>query len=100
MNVFLKYWRRLKLAVYKRLDSAHLKGRSNKFRIGDFVCETGKAEAGEVVDAFYGFDMRGHSWHYKVEYGRIEKVVVLYRESEICIDAAWIRERRLEKLGI
>ena len=114
MNVITKAWRNFKIRVAKRRQNINV---DNKFCIGDFVkndCvgwdinrgefhfgETGEGETGEVVDAFYGFDMnRGYRWHYKVQYKRRETVIVLYEETEICIDAAWIRNQKLKKLGI
>ncbi len=103
MNVILKAWRKFKLVVAKRRQMI---GLENKFQIGDFVhvkcvgvddfCETG-----EVVDAFYGFNMnKGYRWNYEVQYKRRETVIVLYEEHEICIDAAWIRNQKLKELGI
>lgn len=110
MNVILKAWRNFKLAVAKRRQSI---GVENKFRLGDWVAVrdqplvsrshlgSNHPEAGEVVDAFYGFDMiAGWRWHYEVQYKRRETVVILYEEHEICIDTAWIREQKLKKLGI
>ena len=114
MNVILKAWRSFKLAVAKRRQSIVAE---NKFQIGDWVEVRDQSfdltgskfysfrGAGEVVDAFYGFDMNtGWRWHYKVSYKKRDKkrdkVIVLYEEQEICIDAAWIREQKLKKLGI
>ena len=115
MNVILKTWRNFKLAVAKRRQSI---GTENKFQIGDFVNVKGKdfvdcidngvllsihkytyGETGEVVDAFYCFNMNtGYKWHYEVQYNRMETVIVLYEEHEICIDAAWIRDKKLKEL--
>ena len=109
MNAILKVWRKFKIAVAKRRQSI---GVENKFQIGDFVNVKGGGgrrdngefyfgETGEVVDAFYGFNMNtGWRWHYEVQYKRKDAVIVLYEEHEICIDAAWIRDKRLKKLGI
>jgi hypothetical protein len=117
MNVILKAWRNFKLAVAKRRQTI---GVENKFQLGDWVTVrdpsfdlTGSKfyqnflhrqsfrGAGEVVDAFYGFQMHlGYRWHYKVSYKKKDKVIVLYEEQEICIDAAWIRDQKLKKLGI
>jgi hypothetical protein len=116
MNVILKAWRKFKLAVAKRRQAITVE---NKFQLGDWVHvkfgvmdqlpfdfdETGGFSTfggtGEVVDAFYGFQMHlGYRWHYKVQYKRRDKVIVLYEEQEICIDAAWIRDKRLKELGI
>ena len=109
MNFIVKAWRKFKLVVAKRRQKIPTE---NKFKIGDLVnvkCDAGWrdngefhfGETGEVVDAFYGFDMnRGYRWHYKVQYKRRETVIVLYEETEICIDGAWIRDQKLKKLGI
>lgn len=110
MNVILKAWRKFKIAVAKRRQSI---GVENKFQLGDWVTVKDQSfdlagskfysfrGAGEVVDAFYGFDMNtGWRWHYEVQYNRKDAVIVLYEEHEICIDAAWIRDKRLKKLGI
>ena len=110
MNAIVKAWRNFKIRVAKRSLSI---GVENKFQIGDFVNVKGGAgwrdnggfyfsETGEVVDAFYGFNMNtGWRWHYKVSYKTgSNTVIVLYEEHEICIDAAWIRDKRLKKLGI
>jgi hypothetical protein len=113
MNAIVKAWRKFKLAVAKRRQMI---GVENKFKIGDFVNvkdgvgwidtrifhgEFYFGETGEVVDAFYGFDMNtGYRWHYEVQYKRRETVIVLYEEHEICIDTAWIREEKLKELGI
>ena len=116
MNAIVKAWRNFKIRVANRRQCI---AAENKFQIGDWVAAkdpylhlpeesfdlTGSiysfGEAGEVVDAFYGFDMnRGYKWHYKVQYKKRDTVVVLYEETEICIDAAWIREQKLKKLGI
>ena len=109
MNVIVKTWRKFKLAVAKRRQMITV---DNKFQIGDFVNAKSGAdridngefyigETGEVVDAFYGFNMNtGYKWHYKVEYKRMETFIVLYEEHEICIDAAWIRDKKLKELGI
>lgn len=109
MNIILKAWRNFKIRVAKRRQGIA----ENKFQIGDWVAVKDQSfnltgskfysfrEAGEVVDAFYGFDMnRGYKWHYKVQYKKRDTVVILYEETEICIDAAWIREQKLKKLGI
>ena len=109
MNAIVKAWRNFKIRVAKRRQSI---GTENKFQIGDFVNVKGGAgwrdngefysgETGEVVDAFYGFNMNtGWRWNYEVQYKRRETVIVLYEEHEICIDAAWIRNQKLKKLGI
>ena len=110
MNVILKAWRKFKLAVAKRRQSI---GVENKFQLGDWVTVRDQSfdltgskfysfrGAGEVVDAFYGFDMNtGYRWHYKVSYKKKDTVIILYEEQEICIDAAWLRDKRLKKLGI
>lgn len=115
MNVITKAWRNFKIRVAKRRQNINV---DNKFCIGDFVKndsvgwdinrgefhfgETGEGETGEVVDAFYGFDMnRGYRWHYKVQYKTgSNKVIVLYEESELQIDSSWIRDQKLKKLGI
>lgn len=114
MNAILKAWRNFKIRVAKRRQ---IIGVENKFQIGDFVNVKGGGgwrdngefhfgETGEVVDAFYGFNMNtGWRWHYEVSYKtlyhyRRDTVIVLYEEHEICIDAAWIRAKRLKKLGI
>lgn len=101
MNVILKAWRKFKLAVAKRRQAITVE---NKFQLGDWVhVKFGVMDrgAGEVVDAFYGFQMHlGYRWHYKVQYKRRDKVIVLYEEQEICIDTAWIRDKRLKELGI
>ena len=115
MNVILKAWRKFKLAVAKRRQSI---GTENKFQIGDFVNVKSGAdwidngvllsihkytygETGEVVDAVYGFNLNtGWRWYYKVSYKKKDTVIVLYEEHEICIDATWLRAKRLKKLGI
>ena len=119
MNVILKVWRNFKLAVAKRRQSI---GVENKFQLGDWVTVRDQSfdltgskfysfrgalqwssyfGAGEVVDAFYGFEMnKGWRWHYKVSYKKKDTVIILYEEQEICIDVAWIRDKRLKKLGI
>ena len=117
MNAIVKAWRNFKIRVAKRRQSI---GTENKFQIGDFVNVNGGdfadcidngvllsihkytyGETGEVVDAFYGFNMNtGWRWNYEVQYKRRETVIVLYEEHEICIDAAWIRNQKLKKLGI
>jgi len=105
MNVILKAWRKFKLAVAKRRQSI---GVENKFQLGDWVTVRDQLwshlesnRAGEVVDAFYGFDMNtGYRWHYKVSYKKKDTVIILYKEQEICIDVAWLRDQRLKKLGI
>ena len=110
MNAIVKAWRNFKIRVAKRRQGI---AEENKFQIGDWVAAREPldmrqqrsipqhSEAGEVVDAFYGFDMnRGYKWHYKVQYKKRDTVIVLYEETEICPDAAWIREQKLKKLGI
>ena len=111
MNFIIKAWRKFKLVVAKRRQKIPTE---NKFQIGDLVhviCSTdfdadggfyNFTGTGEVVDAFYGFDMnRGYKWHYKVQYKTgSNKVIILYEETEICIDAAWIRDQKLKELGI
>lgn len=110
MNIILKAWRNFKIRVAKRRQGI---AAENKFQIGDWVAVKDQSfnltgskfysfrGAGEVVDAFYGFDMNtGWRWHYKVQYKKRDTVVILYEEQEICIDAAWIREQKLKKLGI
>ena len=111
MNVILKVWRNFKLAVAKRRQSI---GVENKFQLGDWVTVKDQSfdfkglskfysfrGAGEVVDAFYGFEMnKGWRWHYKVSYKKKDTVIILYEEQEICIDAAWLRDKKLKKLGI
>ena len=110
MNVILKAWRNFKLAVAKRRQSI---GVENKFQLGDWVTVKDQSfdltgskfysfrGAGEVVDAFYGFEMnKGWRWHYKVSYKKKDTVIILYEEQEICIDAAWLRDKKLKKLGI
>ena len=110
MNVILKAWRNFKLAVAKRRQAITVE---NKFQLGDWVTVRDQSfdltgskfysfrGAGEVVDAFYGFEMnKGWRWHYKVSYKKKDTVIVLYEEQEICIDAAWLRDKRLKKLGI
>ena len=122
MNFILKAWRKFKLVVAKRRQKIPT---DNKFQIGDLVnviCSTGFdadggfynfTGTGEVVDAFYGFDINtGWRWHYKVSYKtlyhgktttgehRSNTVIILYEEQEICIDATWLREQKLKKLGI
>ena len=105
MNVILKAWRKFKLAVAKRRQAITVE---NKFQLGDFVkypplVDWRGGETGEVVDAFYGFQMHlGYRWHYKVQYKRKDTYIrfVVYEEQEICIDTAWIRDKRLKKLGI
>ncbi len=106
MNLILKVWRNFKLAVAKRRQSIGVK---NKFQLGDWVTVKDQSfdfidygVIGVVVDAFYGFDMNtGYRWHYKVCYKTgSNTVIILYEEQEICIDTAWIRDKRLKKLGI
>jgi hypothetical protein len=110
MNVILKVWRNFKLAVVKRRQAITVE---NKFQLGDWVTVKDQSfdltgskfysfrGAGEVVDAFYGFQMHlGYRWHYKVSYKSRDTVIVLYEEQEICIDVAWIRAKRLKELGI
>ena len=122
MNVILKAWRNFKIRVAKRRQSI---GVENKFQLGDWVTVKDQSfdltgskfysfrGAGEVVDAFYGFDMNtGWRWHYKVSYKtlyhgktttgehRSNTVIILYEEHEICMDATWIRDKQLKKLGI
>ena len=110
MNVILKAWRKFKLAVAKRRQAITVE---NKFQLGDWVTVRDQSfdltgskfysfrGAGEVVDAFYGFEMnKGWRWHYKVSYKKKDMVIILYEEQEICIDVAWIRDKRLKKLGI
>ena len=116
MNAIVKAWRNFKIRVATRRQGIV----ENKFRIGDWVVARNQqardqqldSNAGEVVDAFYGFDMnRGYKWQYKVQYKRSGyictpqssggyTVVVLYEEQEICIDAAWIRDKKIKELGI
>lgn len=104
MNAIVKAWRNFKIRVAKRRQ---IIGVENKFQIGDFVhvkFGVGVDDfggTGEVVDAFYGFNMNtGWRWNYEVQYKRRETVIVLYEEHEICIDASWIRNQKLKKLGI
>ena len=111
MNVILKVCRNFKLAVAKRRQAITVE---NKFQLGDWVTVKDQSfdfkglskfysfrGAGEVVDAFYGFEMnKGWRWHYKVSYKKKDTVIVLYEEQEICIDAAWLRDKKLKKLGI
>ena len=111
MNVILKVCRNFKLAVAKRRQAITVE---NKFQLGDWVTVKDQSfdfkglskfysfrGAGEVVDAFYGFEMnKGWRWHYKVSYKKKDTVIILYEEQEICIDVAWIRDKRLKKLGI
>ena len=111
MNFIVKAWRKFKLVVAKRRQKIPTE---NKFQIGDLVnviCSTdfdadggfyNFTGTGEVVDAFYGFDINnGYKWHYEVQYKTgSNNVIVLYEESEIQIDTAWIREKQLKKLGI
>ena len=115
MNVILKVWRNFKLAVAKRRQAITVE---NKFQLGDWVTVRDQSfdltgskfysfrGAGEVVDAFYGFEMnKGWRWHYKVCYKtlyhhRRDKVIILYEEQEIFIDTAWLRDKKLKKLGI
>ena len=110
MNVILKVCRNFKLAVAKRRQAITVE---NKFQLGDWVTVRDQSfdltgskfysfrGAGEVVDAFYGFEMnKGWRWHYKVSYKKRDTVIVLYEEQEICIDAAWLRDKKLKKLGI
>ena len=111
MNVILKAWRNFKIRVSKRRQSI---GVENKFQLGDFIHVKDQSfdltgskfysfrGAGEVVDAFYGFDMNtGWRWHYKVSYKTgSNTIILLYEEQEICIDTTWIRDKRLKKLGI
>lgn len=42
----------------------------------------------------------GWRWHYKVSYKKRDTVIVLYDEQEICIDPAWIRDKKIKELGI
>ena len=120
MNFIIKAWRNFKLVVAKRRQKIRRSKyrfddpTENKFRIGDLVnviCSTdfdadggfyNFTGTGEVVDAFYGFDINnGYKWHYKVQYKTgSNKVIILYEEAEICIDAAWIRDQKLKELGI
>jgi len=116
MNFIVKAWRKFKLVVAKRRQKIPT---DNKFQIGDLVhiiCSAGFDSdggfynlscsgvdgTGEVVDAFYGFDINnGYKWYYEVQYKTgSNKVIILYEETEICIDAAWIRDQKLKKLGI
>jgi hypothetical protein len=114
MNAIVKAWRNFKIRVTKRRQSI---GVENKFQLGDWVTVKDQSfdlagskfysvkqrcfSAGEVVDAFYGFNMNtGWRWNYEVQYKRRETVIVLYEEHEICIDVAWIRNQKLKKLGI
>ena len=110
MNVILKTWRKFKLSVAKHRQNINV---DNKFQIGDFVNVKDQSfdlsgskfysfrGTGEVVDAYYGYQMNlGYKWYYKVQYKRRNKVIVDYEESEIQIDIAWIREQKLKKLGI
>lgn len=105
MNAIVKAWRNFKIRVTKRRQGIV----ENKFKIGDWVVlrnqqvrnQQHDSNAGEVVDAFYGFDMiAGWRWHYKVSYKKRDTVIVLYEEQEICIDAAWIRDKKIKELGI
>lgn len=126
MNAIAKAWRNFRIRVANRRHGIA----ENKFKIGDRVVareptlfqplvslshlgsnhptiylhsqNEGKlTEAGEVVDAFYGFDMiAGWRWHYKVSYKKRDTVIVLYEEQEICIDPAWIRDKKIKELGI
>lgn len=105
MNAIVKAWRNFKIRVTKRRQGIV----ENKFRIGDWVVARNQqvrdqqldSNAGEVVDAFYGFDMIvGWRWHYKVSYKKRDTVIVLYEEQEIIIDAAWIRDKKIKELGI
>lgn len=110
MNFIIKAWRNFKLVVAKRRQKIPTE---NKFKIGDFVNVKEQSfdlsgskfysfrGTGEVVDAYYGYQMHlGYKWYYKVQYKRRNKVIVDYEESEIQIDIAWIREQKLKKLGI
>ena len=111
MNAILKAWRNFKIRVSKRRQSI---GVENKFQLGDFIhvkdqsfdLTGGKFYSfrgnGEVVDAFYGFDMNtGWRWHYRVSYkAGSNTIIILYEEHEICMDATWIRDKQLKKLGI
>ena len=112
MNVILKAWRKFKIGVVKR-RLKNIIGSECKFQIGDCVHVKDQSfdltgskfysfrGAGEVVDAFYGFEMnKGWRWHYKVSYKKKDTVIILYEEQEICIDVAWIRDKKLKKLGI
>lgn len=105
MNAIVKAWRNFKIRVATRRQGIV----ENKFRIGDWVVARNQqvrdqqldSNAGEVVDAFYGFDMIvGWRWHYKVSYKKRDTVIVLYEEQEIIIDAAWIRDKKIKELGI
>ena len=111
MNVILKAWRNFKIRVAKRRQSIVAE---NKFQLGDWVTVKDQSfdltgskfysfrGAGEVVDAFYGFDMNtGWRWHYKVSYKTGSNTIIIsYEEHEICMDATWIRDKQLKKLGI
>lgn len=115
MNAIVKAWRNFKIRVATRRQGIV----ENKFKIGDWVvlrnqqvsscfrCSSRTRDqqldsnAGEVVDAFYGFDMIvGWRWHYKVSYKKRDTVIVLYEEQEICIDTTWIRDKKIKELGI
>lgn len=114
MNAIVKAWRRLKLRMTKR-NLREMIQSENRFDIGDLVHVKDKSfdiltggnfytfmGTGEVVNAYYGYQMNiGHSWCYEVEYntsGGLRHVD--YREAEICMDAAWAREKKLKELGI
>lgn len=124
MNAIVKAWRKFKIGVVKR-RLKDIIGSECKFQIGDCVRVKDQSfdltgskfysfrGAGEVVDAYYGYQMnKGHRWHYKVSYKNLyhgktttgeyrrNKVIITYEEHEICIDAAWLRGKRLKKLGI
>jgi hypothetical protein len=111
MNLILKAWRNFKIRVAKRRQSI---GVENKFQIGDWVHVKDQSfdltgskfwsfrGTGEVVDAYYGYQMHvGYRWHYKVSYKTGSNThTITYEEQEICIDVAWIRDKRLKNLGI
>lgn len=100
MNPIVKTWRNFKIRVTKRSQGIV----ENKFKIGDWVVARDQqldSNAGEVIDAFYGFDMNaGWGWHYKVSYKKRDTIIVLYEEQEICIDTSWIRDKKIKELGI
>ena len=113
MNVILKAWRKFKIGVVKR-RLKDIIGSECKFQIGDCVHVKDQSfdltgskfysfrGAGELVDAYYGYQMnKGHRWFYEVQYKTESNThTITYEEHEICIDAAWIRDKRLKKLGI
>jgi hypothetical protein len=113
MNVILKAWRKFKIGVVKR-RLKNIIGSECKFQIGDCVHVKDQSfdltgskfysfrGTGEVVDAFYGYQMnKGHKWYYEVCYKTESNThTITYEEHEICIDVAWIRAKRLKKLGI